>query len=593
MANPLHLKKYSTEYSKSGLERYCMEVEHRGLGTYKMLRDSNHDVLLKRVETIFSLWDKQWEQQSKRSSALSSKISSEAEAEYRSKQAVAAMQLVENILTHTLTVNDRINFSQLFEYSKFPESNPITFMETELAKHKDPQRPQTEGFPPKPTESQFVPQLGFFDKMIKSLRDSKISVSRLKYEEAVARWEAMCNEITTRNENVLKNFEFECLKKQLDRETVTKNFQDKERGWQKRKSEFETNQRLHNEKVTKLKAEYERGAADAVVEYCELVLNNSFYPDSFPKEFDLDYNPETKLLVVDYVLPAPDDLPKITEVKYIHTKKEIKEYFISDSQHSKLYDSTIYQICLRTIHELFEADAVDAIDIIAFNGWVEAINKATGKKVNNCIASLQTRKKEFLEIELSHIDPKTCFKNLKGVASTKLIGIVPIQPLIQVSRNDKRFVSSKDVSGILDEGYNLAAMGWEDFEHLLRELFEKEFSSNGGEVKVTQASRDGGVDAVAFDPDPIRGGKIVIQAKRYTNTVGVSAVRDLYGTVLNEGATKGLLVTTADYGPDAYEFARNKPITLLNGGNLLSLLEKHGHKARIDLAEAKRMNMGI
>ena len=56
------------------------------------------------------------------------------------------------------------------------------------------------------------------------------------------------------------------------------------------------------------------------------------------------------------------------------------------------------------------------------------------------------------------------------------------------------------------------------FEHLIREIFEKEFSANGGEVKITQASRDGGVDAVVFDPDPIRGGKIIIQAKRYTNT---------------------------------------------------------------------------
>ena len=85
----------------------------------------------------------------------------------------------------------------------------------------------------------------------------------------------------------------------------------------------------------------------------------------------------------------------------------------------------------------------------------------------------------------------------------------------------------------------------------LIEMFEKEFNTNGGEVKITQASRDGGVDAVAFDPDPIRGGKIVIQAKRYTNVVGVSAVRDLYGTVLNEGATKGNLVNTSNYGNDA------------------------------------------
>ncbi|OYX25468.1 MAG: restriction endonuclease, partial [Flavobacteriales bacterium 32-35-8] len=134
---------------------------------------------------------------------------------------------------------------------------------------------------------------------------------------------------------------------------------------------------------------------------------------------------------------------------------------------------------------------------------------------------------------------------------------------------------------------NLASMHWEDFEHLIREIFEQEFSINGGEVKVTQSSRDGGVDAIAFDPDPIRGGKIVIQAKRYTNIVGVSAVRDLYGTVMNEGATKGILVTTSDYGSDSFKFAKDKPITLINGGNLLYLLEKHGYEARIDIKEAK------
>jgi restriction system protein len=114
-------------------------------------------------------------------------------------------------------------------------------------------------------------------------------------------------------------------------------------------------------------------------------------------------------------------------------------------------------------------------------------------------------------------------------------------------------------------------------------------STSGGEVKITRASRDKAVDAIAFDPDPIRGGKIVIQAKRYTNTVGVEAVRDLYGTVINEGATKGILITTSDYGPDAYEFARGKPITLLNGNNLLHMLGKFGYRAKIDIAEARRL----
>ena len=59
---------------------------------------------------------------------------------------------------------------------------------------------------------------------------------------------------------------------------------------------------------------------------------------------------------------------------------------------------------------------------------------------------------------------------------------------------------------------------------------------------------------------------------------------------MNEGATKGILVTTSNYGNDAYEFAKGKPLTLMNGANLLFLLEKQGHKAKIDLKEAKELN---
>jgi restriction system protein len=229
------------------------------------------------------------------------------------------------------------------------------------------------------------------------------------------------------------------------------------------------------------------------------------------------------------------------------------------------------------------------LDSVVFNGWVTSIDKATGKEVTACILSLQTVRQEFLDNNLAGVDPKTCFRSLKGVGSSQLHGLAAVAPVLTVSREDRRFVASHPVAEGLDDSYNLAAMDWEDFEHLIRELFEHEFSQEGGEVKVTRASRDGGIDAIAFDPDPLRGGKIAIQAKRYTNPVGVSAVRDLYGTVVNEGATKGILVTTSEYGPDAYEFAKGKPLTLLNGSNLLHLLHKHGYQCKIDIAEAKRV----
>jgi restriction system protein len=107
------------------------------------------------------------------------------------------------------------------------------------------------------------------------------------------------------------------------------------------------------------------------------------------------------------------------------------------------------------------------------------------------------------------------------------------------------------------------------------------------EAKLTRASRDGGVDVVAFATRPVLGGKVAIQAKRYRNTVGVSAVRDLYGTMLNEGANKGILVTTSDYGPDAFDFAKDEPIELIDGGCLLYLLEQVGVQARIIFPEER------
>jgi len=52
--------------------------------------------------------------------------------------------------------------------------------------------------------------------------------------------------------------------------------------------------------------------------------------------------------------------------------------------------------------------------------------------------------------------------------------------------------------------------------------------------------------------------------------------------MIAEGAVKGILVTTAHYGRDAREFVKDKPVTLIDGANLVYLLEQHGHKVRIE-----------
>jgi hypothetical protein len=46
--------------------------------------------------------------------------------------------------------------------------------------------------------------------------------------------------------------------------------------------------------------------------------------------------------------------------------------------------------------------------------------------------------------------------------------------------------------------------------------------------------------------------------KRYTRTVDVAAVRDLYRTVMNEGANRGILVTTSSFGPASHEIRQGQ-----------------------------------
>lgn len=376
---------------------------------------------------------------------------------------------------------------------------------------------------------------------------------------------------------------FETIKKLVDE--LTEKYAEKGNIWSSEFAKFEQLKKEKNDKVDLLKSEYFKKDKNAITTYYDNLLNAITYDINFHKSININYNNDNQVLIIEYLLPSIEQFPNVKENRYIKTRNEFKEINYSERELNNLYDDIIYRIVLDLISISFNNDLNSSINSIVFNGWSNSLNKATGLYNKACILSVFCDKNEFKEINLFKVNPKECFKSLKGISAHKISNLTPVKPIISIENNDKRFVSSQEIG--IDSSTNLASMHWEDFEHLIREIFEQEFSINGGEVKVTQSSRDGGVDAIAFDPDPIRGGKIVIQAKRYTNIVGVSAVRDLYGTVMNEGATKGILVTTSNYGSDSFKFAKDKPITLINGGNLLYLLEKHGYEARIDIKEAK------
>jgi len=533
------------------------EIRHEGLHKYRVVKGETREIMQLRAEMQLKSWNEQWmrtqaarKRQEAQQKHAYDKDTKKALAAQRTAEAQKALEVLEHLLSDSLENDHTIDFQSLIDDPEFTA--------TRL------KEPEVEPIPQEPlkTDREFREEMGFFVRIIPPLRRKEVHRIADEFDRAHKVWESQMSERWKRTESARNRFEQKLAE------------------WTKKANERRAS-------IETWRESYLARRTEAIVDYCRFVLAKSTYPDSFPSDASIDYVPESRTIVVDYSLPDVSAIPGLKEVKYVAARDSIQEVRVSEAWLNRTYDLVLYQIALRSIYELLQADAAGAIDSIVFNGWVNSVDKASGKEVNGCILSVHTNKLEFMENNLAKVDPKACFKKLKGVAAAKLIALQPVRPILQLNRDDKRFIQPYDVVDGLAEASNLAAMDWEDFEHLIRELFEKEFSTDGSEVKITQASRDGGVDAIVFDPDPIHGGKIVIQAKRYTNTVSVSAVRDLFGTVHNEGANKGILVTTADYGPDAYEFAKGKPLTLISGSELLYLLAKHGHKARIDLKEAR------
>lgn len=341
---------------------------------------------------------------------------------------------------------------------------------------------------------------------------------------------------------------------------------------------LEAGRRQHAE-IDALSRDLRAGAPDAVVAYMDLVLNASAYPVDFPQHWRLAYVPESRQLVVEYALPGLPVVPTVKAYRYAKATDSITESPRPQAQIKALYASVIAQVALRVVDEVFEADRLGHVESVVLNGMVDTTDPATGRSVRPCLLTVRTTRESFAELDLTRVDPAACLRHLGAGVSRSPSELTPVRPVLEFDMVDPRFVEETDVLAGLDRRPNLLEMSPGEFESLVQNLF----SRMGLDTRQTRASRDGGVDCVAFDPRPIMGGKVVIQAKRYKNTVGVSAVRDLFGTLQNEGASKGILVTTSGYGQASVDFASGKPIELLDGANLLYLLREHaGIEARIE-----------
>ncbi len=527
----------------------AMKQSARAAERARKQKIANDTKLAKESERAQKLYLKSLEQQSQADAKERARLYLEsriAQVELQNEQLEQEITQFNNILIDTLSVDDYFDLETL----KKPIPTIIGFHAGQLGVAES-----------EPSISKYLPkQLTTMQKLIPGAKqrfENQVLEAQSYYKQDLDRWKIREQE---RNHKVTAaKQEYEQKSKELLEEITS-----------------------HNAEIEQLQENFAKGDPNAIVSYFTLILEESSYPDEFPQVAKLAYVPESKQLVIEYDLPPFEIIPEVSSYKYVKTKDEVTTSKRPLTQRKSLYASSTAQIALRTIHELFEADRTKQLETIVFSGFVESINRATGRDQRTCLISVRTTRDVFTEIDLAKVDPILCLKNLNAAVSKSPDELEPVRPILEFNMVDKRFVQETDVLSTLDQRPNLMDLTPSEFESLITNLFAK----MGLETRLTQASRDGGVDCVAYDPRPVLGGKVVIQAKRYKHTVGVSAVRDLFGTMHNEGATKGIIVTTSGYGKAAFEFADGKPLELLSGSNLLYLLAEHaGIEAKIEIPE--------
>jgi len=267
--------------------KYTVEMYHKGLNEHKLISAPEIDMLKNKGNLQGHKWIDKWKIVESKRKAAKHKEANLDEAASRREEAMRALSTIDNLLIHTLSIDDTVDWNSLKKNENFDEEKPS----------KTNQKTKKQ-YPPEP-EKEF-PVFTFFEKIIKSKKERKINDYKNKHSTAISNWER--KKIAVDKFNVQLDHDYKNELRKWDIEISE---------WGKRRTTFLKLQKEFNASIENMEKSYQNLNTASILEYCDMVLNNSEYPESFPKNFELEYNPEIKILIIEYELPPIDCLPTI------------------------------------------------------------------------------------------------------------------------------------------------------------------------------------------------------------------------------------------------------------------------------------------
>lgn len=328
----------------------------------------------------------------------------------------------------------------------------------------------------------------------------------------------------------------------------------------------------HNAQIDALREAFRQGEQEPVEQCVRLAVEGAPLPDGVPVNAEVGYRTDSKQLLIVRELPDTEIIPTEATFRYVKVRDVIESTPRKPAEVRQRYADLISQLALLTLRDTFAATPARHVTEVTVNCHLSTIDRATGQAIRPCLLTVSASREKFNELVLDKLEPRECLRHLNALMSPHPYDVEPVKPIFDPDLSRFRLVDAYSVAADLDSRTVLVKQSPNEFEHLVRELFE----AMGMKSWVTQASRDDGLDAIAVNPDPVMGGLAVIQAKRYFKSVPVEAVRALWGTMEDKKAGTGILVTTSYFGKAGHDFAhRNERLRLIEGPELKHLIKTH------------------
>jgi restriction system protein len=119
-----HVGDLKVHYSARGNPTYLLEISHLGLRKHRVIRGNDAAIVQRKAQLQVEEWTAKWSAQQQQQKEKRNQRRQQETADSRTAEAVAELQGLENILAHTLSIDDAIDWDALKDRSPFPEQLP-------------------------------------------------------------------------------------------------------------------------------------------------------------------------------------------------------------------------------------------------------------------------------------------------------------------------------------------------------------------------------------------------------------------------------------------------------------------------------------